>query len=215
MKKLKVLLFITSMVFESFANDSSSNKIRIDLNMNATKFVKQFVNFNNSNFEISPYLFGMRVIKGKNNFRWNYGIDYNTNTVSGNNNESSLQNNNQNFRLGYLREVVLNKKFSSYLGPDFVLSYTENITKSSGIGFSSERSQRQSGLGLGLNFGFQWNLSSKIAIYTESTLLMESQSGDIKNKTSSGGQTFEENSTIKGSSVRFVAPTSLFFHYKF
>ena len=49
MKKLKVLLFITSMVFESFANDSSSNKIQIDLNMNATKFVKQFVNFNNSN----------------------------------------------------------------------------------------------------------------------------------------------------------------------
>jgi opacity protein-like surface antigen len=216
MKNLILLLLTTSIVFKSSANDSTSNnKIQIDLNVNATKFVKQFVNFNNSNFEISPYLFGMRVIKGKNNFRWNYGIDYNTNTVSGSNGESSIQNNNQNFRLGYLREVVISKKFSSYLGPDFVLSYLENKTKSGGNGFTSERSQRQSGVGLGLNFGFQWNLTSRIAIYTESTLLMESQSGDIKNKTSSGGQTFEENSNIRGSSVRFVAPTSLFFHYKF
>lgn len=216
-KYIRLLLLLTPLIAHTQnVNDSiGDNKLKIDLNVNATKFVKQFVNFNNSNFEISPYLFGMRIIKGKNNLRWNYGIDYSSSTRKGSDNENTLNINNHNFRVGYLREIILSKNFSSYLGPDLVFSYLDNMNKSSGNGFSSEQSTRNTSFGVGLNFGFQWNLSKRIAIYTESTLLLENQSGSQNSKTSSGGQTFENNFTTSGSTARFVAPTSIFFHFKF
>jgi hypothetical protein len=214
MKRVCILFLVFSI--QSFANDSTiSNRIKYEITANTTQFLKQFLSFNNSNLETNPYLVGFRVGKNLHWMRLSYGIDYSSNTSNSQNSNNKTTNNIQNARLGYQYEIPLNKSFSAFCGADLIYKYTENKTISSNSGFSSENSTFNSGTGLGLNLAFQWNISKRIAIYTESYLQFLGSKGKRVVKSSGGGSQFEDITEIETTAMNYIPPTSLFFHLKF
>lgn len=212
---LLIFLFSNLLVF---GNDSTyrSSKLKYEITANGTLFLKQFLSFNNSNLETNPFLVGLRVGKNYHWLRMNFGIDYNSITSNSQNNSNKTTNNIQNSRIGYQYEMPLNKSFSAYCGADLIYRYNENKTVSSNSGFSSENSDIVSGLGAGLNLAIQWNLSKRIAVYTESYLQFLASSGKLIQRTSViGGIPFESITTIESTTSNYIPPTSIFFHLKF
>lgn len=216
MKYIHIVFFFISI--NAFASDSltSSGKIKYEITANTTLFLKQFLSFNNSNLESNPFLVGLRVGKNYHWMRLSYGIDYNSTTSSGQGGNNKTTNHINNARLGYQYEMPMNKSFSAFCGPDLLYRYNETKTTSSFSGFESENSDIRSSFGLGLNLAMQWNISKRIAIYTESYLQFLSTKGkQIQRSSGGGGFPFESITTIESTTSNYVPPTSIFFHLKF
>lgn len=200
-----------------YSTDTSTSKAKVQFEaaLNCTKFAKQFLSLSNNNLDISPYVIGLRVGYKKNWLRLGAGVDYSHNSSTGNGFSNTVSLNNQDFRIGYQREVPLSKYFSSFLGADILTSNFQNKTVSNSDIFNSENKDDLTGFGLGFNIGIQWNISKRIAFYTEAGIQSISKSGSSVNRTWGGGSDFENKTNLTETSIKYIAPTSIFFHFKF
>lgn len=211
---LIVLCFISLQL--SASKDTTKPKIEFQLTANCTQFSKQFLNLSNANLDISPYLVGVRLTRGLHNLRSNIGLDYKSSTTKNpNESSSSFLLNTINYRLGYQYELPINSAFTAYTGVDALYKYNQNKSTSTGQDFSSESNLKSNGIGCSLNLGFQWNLSKRISIYTETTLnAMSDKSLQFNRIVTSTFNNYSE-STSDEVTLNVTPPTSIFFQLKF
>lgn len=217
--KFGIIIFFSLFYIDVFSQEELTVKVKtpvnIELTANATQFVKQYFSLSNNNFEVSPYLVGIRVYKKFHSIRAQIGINYSINTENGNFGGNKTEILSANNRLGYQKEMRLSNHFSTYLGFD-LLHKIENIKSfSSNNGFETEQNIKDNGFGIAPTFGIQWNITSRIGVYTEVLLpIMQSHMSNSQ-ISRSGGQIFENKSEANIFKITYTQPTTLYFTYKF
>lgn len=222
MKLLPLLIFIFScnLIFanEDTTSISMSPAKSFELIANCSQFAKQFLSLTNNSLEISPYLVGVRAGLNRHYLRAQLGVDYRSNSQSDPvaQSSNSILINTLNIRLGYQYRIPISTKFTSYIGPDILINYTQNKTTSEFSGFTNESNVKSTGFGAGLGMGLQWNLSHRIAISTETSLNFIAKKGtNVQSSFSPSGPSFTSTADFNEKTISVTPPTSIFFHLKF
>lgn len=213
--KFGIILLMNMSILKGYSQDNIKmklpNPIHVEMSANVTQFVKQFLSLSTSSFEVSPYLIGARIYRKFNSIRAHVGINYNYSNETSNFGDNKINILNNNFRVGYQREMRLSNHFSSYLGVDLLYKNDKSITSHSSNGFSTEQRVEESGFGASPTFGIQWNFTNRLGLYTEIMLpIMITHSKNYQT-----GSGIENKSDADNVKLTYTHPTSLFLTYKF
>jgi len=183
MKKAYFILLLIALtkitVAQNPVQKRDSTVYRNELGLDATNFIKQFLNLGNSQFQSDYYpvyyLTYRRHFK-KGNFRAAIGGQYNkendkSSPSSGMNRDFSIQKS-LDLRIGYEFTNKINKRWSVFYGLDFrpsTVNQQEDYTTSSS-GYSQGIKSNSKIIGLAPLLGFKFNINERISLSTEASV---------------------------------------------
>lgn len=231
MKKLLPILFCI-ICLSSYAGKNDSTKVKKDftheLSLNATFFVKQFINFSGNNIAISPYALSYKLINEKNNaLRFSIGVDFrdDKDPIEGTPDKITSTQVNLDYRIGFEHRFDLGKKWMAFVGADVTNSLTRNKTTTTTTIFNPAppfdeieaqvfENDQTVGIGMGPVVGIQINFTPRICLFTESSFLF-TQSFSKSEIRSTPPFVPERKDLSTRRNMAFILPTSLFFGFKF
>jgi len=184
--------------------------------INTTFFLKQLINLSNQNIAISPYILGYKCFFKKHGIRASVGGSFSKKTEFPDSISTRINNNNAiDYRVGYEFRHMFGKKWNLFTGVDFVGRQSFTGAKANSTFDITKTSTSTNSIGGGPFIGIQFNITKRIALFTETafyysyswgTKKVESQNFPELNLNRSNG------SEYKG---EFVLPTSLYFTFIF
>lgn len=232
MKQILSILFCLIFVC-SYAGKKDSTTVKQDftheLSLNATFFIKQFINFSgNNNIAISPYALSYKLINAKNNaMRFSIGMDYRSTVdpIEDTPDKVSSTSVNLDYRIGFEHRFDLGKKWMAFVGADITNSLSKNKTTTTSTIINPSppfneieakilRNDQTVGIGMGPVVGIQINFTPRISLFTESSFLF-TQNISKSEVRSTPAFVPESKDKFSSSSMQFILPTSLFFGFKF
>lgn len=174
--KILILLLLINMILTLKAD--SIPKYRIEPFFNISNALIRFSgNLNNNNIiNESPYLLGAKLRNKKNNAAWRLGADFNVSLTDESFNTFNRTTRESFYLLTIGREwrKKISNQFEVYLGSDVKYFEESNVTSIfdffSGTNAQSVIKKRLNGPGAGVVFGFTWNITSRISLFTEGSL---------------------------------------------
>ncbi len=188
--------------------------VKHELAVNATFFIKQFLNFSEDNsIEISPYAISYKRINSKLKvFRFGLGLTLLNSKFQDDALPSDrvTKNISLNTRVGFEKQFQLTKTWSTYIGVDLTGSYGVSST-SFNNGFEEVTTERTSwNIGCGPVLGIQVHFNDRISLFTETAFYYAYQ--ETNDKSTFSVSTFQNDTDkLTEQRIRFVLPTSLFF----
>jgi len=155
-------------VFAQVQPKDEPNKRHIELGVNATSFVENFISFGSDVESVSPFTFHFKLIKNNRGLRVNAG--FNARVAQDDSNGfrefSSITN---DLKIGYEKRTLASKRWMVMYGVDAIVDYT--FSKSLSINFEQVIVKNQrTGFGLSPFIGFAFNLTPKIYLSTEASI---------------------------------------------
>lgn len=195
------------------------------LSVNATFFLKQFLSFSSQSVNISgsPYIFDYRYI-GKHNsgFRISAGASYNQQktTIPGSINQTGIDETdndhvlNVSYRIGYLFQKPIAKRWTIMAGVDFIGTVTDSAQKvTSGTDVSTNDAKGWT-IGIGPTVGIQFDINKRMGLYTEASIYYTHGGMTETNNFNSFPQD-NGNVTISSNGFNFIVPVSIFYYIRF
>lgn len=182
---------------------------RTEVGLNFSQFVNNFINFGNDQNPIqeNESLLLLKFGNGEGYFRTGLAFAYNQTEDGFQRTTTQLWG----FKFGYEKKMQIGKDWAWSLGGDVVAMWDLSKTESTDIIFGNfsfeDNSSRYGGEGL---VGIQWFINDRIALSTESYLLITYNEDVIKQDPGSGGE--DKNDGI---SMQLIPPTSLYFSVYF
>ncbi len=223
-------IFITFNLF-SFDNSkdtSAENKINVHfVGLQANALVRQLFNFSNSTNAVNnPYLLTYSIINKKSKWGVDAGVGYTLNSTFINDGNVKSENyiNDLFFRLGVVKLIPLNTKFSSTFNMHVLIDLLKSETKSeSDFGQTTSKVNSISNViryGAGPCLGIKYKISNRVFIGTEASYYFKMGTNNTKVTTTniiSGGQEITENTESKNDLKQFMfnVPAVLFLTLKF
>lgn len=211
-----------------YASTDTSHAAKKDrkhyLSINATFFLKQFLNFASQNFNVSssPYILDYRFVPKSSGFRISAGISYNQKktTIPASQSGTGVDETDNShvltisYRLGYVYQKKIAKKWTIIAGAEFigtVLDSTQTVTTSSDI--SSNKAKGWT-IGLGPSLGIQFDINKRMGLYTETAFYYTYGSETVKN-TFNSFPASNGNIATSSNGLNFILPVSIFYYIKF
>lgn len=231
-RKLSILILIVSSAIVKAQDSIQTKKISHEIGFNSVLLIKQLISNNPSaTLEQLPYqvIYSLHI-NGKYSLRLGLGASQSkietkiqglsqprkTNTMSG------------AYRLGFGKNFVNYKKFICNAFGDITFDHsniTTNTTTSSGsfptpTDINQELKNVSQSKGLEIGFGVKYQFNKHIALYTEVPLQSKQTIIEETDHTTSfqNGTIVDSKNTItssKGSSIKLILPTTLFFMISF
>lgn len=216
----QLFLLVVSVLFFQVAIaqiDSSLTKNRKHyVSVNGTFFVKQFLSFTDAtNFSISPYFIEYRFMPKKHGFRVNFGGNFNNRKDKLDSSQVSINNTTElDFRIGYLYQKNINKRWDFYLGADIINSIGNSLRRNNTTSDIVSIKSSSTTLGFGPSLGIQFNINNRIGLFTETAMYYQFTGGKNTN-TFFNFPEFNTETSFNNNRVSFILPTSLFFFVRF
>ncbi len=219
MKQFVLVFLFLSFALSLFAQEATEEKTKgiHEIGVNATYFVKQFLNFGESNFSISPYVLSYKYIKDRKALRLGMGLtlaERNEEDIDGSTSDRKTISFSTDYRIGYEYRIPIKTKFLCFTGFDVVGSVRKNkVEVVSPLG-GSLSANSVIDFGVGPIFGFEYFMNDRLSLSTTSGFFF--RHGITRNETKVGGDfPFQEKSVSTSNTLRYQIPTSLFFNVKF
>jgi opacity protein-like surface antigen len=221
---ISILFFATNLFSQERRSDSSRySKKNIHLiGLQANALFKQIFNFGNANNPVNnPYLLTYSFINKKTKLGFDAGVGYTLNSIFENDGNTKKENNINDlyFRLGMLKLIPLNRKFSASVQIHFLLDLLNSKTTTESD-FGSQISKVNSNsssmrYGLGPCLGLRYKVSNRVFVGTEASYYfrMGKVKSKVTNTTSFGGQILQstvvetDNDLIQ---FMFNVPTAIY-----
>jgi hypothetical protein len=220
MRSISALLFAMFAAVQLFASPDSLEvvKPRHQLAVNATFFLKQFLNFSNSSIEpISPYLLTYSVVKKGHGFRTGIGVDFihSENTEDDSDDVRTVSGTAYDMRVGYEYQLQLSRAWWLFTGIDVIARFNKDKVVS-GTAFDNFTTEtKEHGFGAGPVLGIQVNFNKRIGLFTETALYFTNSKSVRKEESGIFQQVDDSKETTTITQIRFTLPTSLFFVIRF
>jgi hypothetical protein len=197
---LKKILFLLLLPASLIAQDTpEASNFKHEIGINATQLIKQVVGLSNTTPATLPYTLTYKYISGKKAFRFGIGA-----SVARDKGESQPLNTpyqfyrpvptyfNQTFadiRIGYEIQIPVEKRFVCYFGFDLVTafdrenSFSVNVNDNLPSFYSYNRTTVDNSMfriGGGPVAGFQFFISKRISLFTETPLYFTWSKGNLK-----------------------------------
>lgn len=179
-KKLKFLsiLILANLNAMSFISvvQKDTLKRKHEIGMDATFFIKQFVNFSNSSFDYDPYIVTYRYFTKNFNIRFGFTAIYSKQnskpsssyvpTRSKDNYKSEL------IRLGVEKQKILSKSWSVFYGIDIrqYSSYSNYSNQSQISNYSVGNISKTNSIGIAPFLGAKLHINKRINLSTETSM---------------------------------------------
>lgn len=167
-----LLLFCFPMLLQ--AQETVTPKVKqhhVEMSVNATRFLNDLVSFNSRTIESGPYVIGGKIFKGTTALRFGIGGRFQKDR---DNEEVTVVRERKiteiNVRAGIEKQFSIGKRWVYYFGADFIYSnqLNENVVESD-IDIVSTKTTSNI-YGGGPIIGFQFNISDRIALWTETSI---------------------------------------------
>jgi hypothetical protein len=224
--KLTILSFLlsfsaSSQEIESTESLADSKKMNLEVSLNSTGFIQQFLFATNLGLTQNPYLVQLKLLNSKRN-----GLRFGGATTSSgtrlndvnNGSTTKLTFSNYDFRLGFELHSKLGKRWSTFYGVDGVFGNSQSRQESQFFdGVSNQITKINSDVlsyGGGPFIGLQFAINERIRIYTESTAYFK-LTEDKQLVESTGVFGSKSESKTNGHSFNLIMPASLFIAINF
>jgi hypothetical protein len=180
MKNINFLLVLLFIFGNSALNAQESSKdiYRSTVSVNATMFFANFVNFGNVQMN-TPYIIDYRYnFNPKHQIRTGLNFVHSTSNSKEFNNPDRVYRENTmiDFRIGYLYNSKVAKKWNLFYGIDLIYSENNNnIQNKTNIFANNQQGTARittnsisNSMGGGPLLGLQWNITDRISLWTES-----------------------------------------------
>lgn len=213
---LGAIIFSCASLFGSAQKDSSF----VEVGMNVIPIIK---NFNNSNWEVSPYMLQLEGSTGKVGLRVGLGLNsINFTELAGPTNgnvESNIDSSTVDLRFGLVLYKNFSPKWSLKYGIDGIISNSNSsrndfFTNSLGTEIETIRSTSSKGFGVGAFLFAQYHISNHFSVGTELSFRTITSQIEIKD-TNSEFPEFDSLINRENRQVGVLAPTSLFLIIRF
>jgi hypothetical protein len=228
MKKIILAIILGSLILTASGQDTTKTKFyRTELGIDATGFIKQFLNFGTTQYPeyYNPtYFITYRCHFKVGNIRFAVGGNYSDHDI---NPISDLDSNKYHYRsysfdtrIGWEFITKLSKRWQVFYGLDFKPSYTytKNDATCWNGGYSNGNENNSTNYGFSPLLGFRFNVTKRICISTEAnfTILLrqtESRKYYIPVTSTNPPKPDVKSPTYKEITTSFNQPLSLFFTF--
>ena len=183
MKKLFLILILASTVQITFGQDYSyenenERPNRNEFGIDATAFIKQFLNFSSGQFPdyyYSTYYLTYRRHFSFGNIRSGIGFDYSDYDIPAafvdDSNKYHYNSYSLNSRIGWEFTDNINTRWQIFYGMDFrpVLSYIKNDAQYWNGGYANGSESKSQTFGIAPILGFRFRLANRLSISTEAS----------------------------------------------
>jgi hypothetical protein len=228
MKRYLIALVFTFVTVTVFAQDTIPPKVyRNEFGIDATGFIKQFLNFSNDEFPVfyseTYYLTYRRHLKS-GNIRAAVGggfADYDIPTpFAGDSNIYHFKSYNIDYRVGWEFTNELSKRWQVFYGADFrhSLMYTKNDAPFWNGGYANGSESKVQSFGLAPLLGIRFRINNRISLSTETSFSINLEQAESRRyylPVTSQYPPLTDQMTPKSNRIisRFNAPLSLFFTF--
>lgn len=213
--------FFFAMVLHSSAETDSLNikkrvKVQHEAFVNTTFFLKQIISLSNQNIAISPYILGYKCFFKHHGIRASIGGSFSKKTEFPDSVSTRITNNNSlDYRLGYEYRQMFGKKWTLFTGIDAVGSNTSNKTKANSVFDIVTSSTSSNSFGGGPVLGIQFNITNRIALFTEVAFYYSYTWSRRKVQSNVFPELNVNRSNGTEHKGEFILPTSLYFAFIF
>lgn len=233
MKKIFFLFSFVSLNLASYAQGPETNPLSLTeapylgkhrIGVNTTFFVKQFLNFSNTNLATSPYLLTYDYIfNGSHALRAGLGIDYSRiKTNPDNTNTDRITSNfSTDVRIGWAKYLNTAPTFGKatrwvpYVGADLVMGIANSkVTGSGTFGDDVVTRNNSWSAGLGGVAGMTFRLSHSVSLGTETSFYAR-YSNQVQKVSSTLNPFLNTTDVTDSQTVKITLPTTLYLIFHF
>lgn len=185
--------------------------------LNTTFFLKQLINLSNQNIAISPYILGYKCFFTKNHgIRASIGGSFSKRTDYPDSTATRITTNYAvDYRVGYEFRHLFGKRWYLQTGVDIVGRQSFGGTKANSSFDILNSSTSFNSIGGGPLLGIQFNITNRIALFTETAFYYSYSWGQRKIDSRNFPQLNSNRSAGSEYRGEFILPTSLFFVFIF
>ena len=165
-----VLLFPAVTVW-SQEGEKKEKKVHHEIGLNASYFVKQFVDLGDNDLSISPYLLTYRMYFGTWALRFGIGATYNKNNTERTRftDKEAFENYSIDMRIGMEKRLDFSTRWKGFIGIDGI-GFGNKDRQELDSGFDIVTvSETESGWGIGPVLGVQFFINEKLSLSTEAS----------------------------------------------
>ena len=207
------LLFVLAPFAAVCQTEEAPARYTSQIGINTTFFFKQFLNFSsNSTIVVSPYVLTYKLISPKNHaFRMAVGGNFSTKTETFSSGTPPRKTNTQalDFSAGYEYRQPLSNHWLCFFGVDAVTHLENAKTVAQDATETVTTITNNNSYGAGPMVGIQFNISKRICLFTETSLIFNASTQSFETKFQNSPQ-FNDKQTTKETTINFVLPTSIF-----
>ncbi|MFN8285444.1 MAG: hypothetical protein U0V74_01755 [Chitinophagales bacterium] len=214
---LLILLLMAPSMRASVADTLPPAKTEHQVFINTTFFIKQILNFSNTNIVVSPYILGYKCFPSKHHgFRMSIGGSFSNKKEYPDSTFVRIQRSGSvDVRAGYEYRYTFGKFWTFFCGADVVGNFSPSYLRVNNSSDIVTTKTNGWSLGAGPVVGIQINVHKHISLFTETAFYYTY--GRSLNKLTSVA--FPELNTASRPTVnqngQFLLPTSIYFVFKF
>jgi len=170
MKPFLVIIFLSfglAVFSQNEINKEPTGK-QLEIGVDATSFVENFISFGSSVNALNPYTFHLKLIKKNKGLRIHAGFNAGA-AQSETNGFTETSSFTSNLKVGYEKRTLISKRWMALYGVDALVNYAFSNNLSIDFEQVTIKSQ-QIGAGLKPFIGFAFNITPKIYLSTEAGL---------------------------------------------
>ncbi len=220
MRSFLTCLLITLSVYSFALTDSvavtKEKKTRHYVFANTTFFLKQIINLSNQNIAVSPYIVGYKCFFKKHGVRLSVGGSFSKKTEFPDSTSTRITNNNSlDYRVGYEYNYKFGKRWTFQTGIDAVGRTNFLYSKANSSFDIVTTSSPSNSLGGGPFLGIQFNISKRIALFTETAFYYSYTWSKRKVNSMNFPELNMDRSDGMEHKGEFILPTSIYFAFVF